>query len=437
MRRLVLVTTVAAAVLLVGAGQVAATSPRTLVVDRDGLQCGSADFTSIQAAVDAAQPGDLIRVCPDLYTETVVVAKPLTLKGDPEAVEALDCFDPTLGQLPIDQHAIVDPAGESFSIAFQLAADDVVLEGFVVQGSSVGIDASDLYSGYRIHHNLIRLNRLFGMDFGSEGTRESRVDHNCFRDGLLTNSWGLVSELDDDSLWKLSDGPERDEWNVRHLRNARIDHNETFRNRAGLEAAGPGRPVRVTFEHNVSVGDTIGIAIQNSEQSTIADNEVRPARNAVVAGGANSGLVVTRNRVEGGAQALVFTRLGFIDVFPTASTLTVATENVAIGASLDGIVVSLDGLRDSYLRDNVVTDHGRDGLRVFLGSNGNTIHSNLAERNGRYGIYAQGAVQNVFEANRMFGNGVYDARDDNRTANAWSANDCLTDFPVGTICGIG
>jgi Right handed beta helix region len=437
MRRTAILCALAAGALAFAASNGAASGPATLVVDRDGVECANADFTSIQAAVDAAEPGDLIRVCPDLYAESVVVDKPVTVKADPDAVGAIDCLQPTLGELPLDQQAIVDPADDGFSIAFKLAADDVVLEGFVVQGASVGIDTSDRFSGYRVHHNLIRLNRLFGMDFGSEGTRQSRVDHNCFRDGLLTNSWGLVSELDDDSLWKPSDGPERDEWNVRHLRDARIDHNQTFRNRAGLEAAGPGRPVRVTFEHNLSVGDTIGIAIQNSEQSRIIDNDLRPARNGLVAGGANSGLEVSRNRIEGGTQALVFTRLGFIDVFPTPSTLTVAAENLVTGASLDGILVSTDGLRDSYLLDNVLTDHGRDGVRIFLGSNGNAIRNNASDRNGRYGIFAQGATANLFEANSMLGNGVFDARDDNRAANTWIANQCVNDFPAGTICGVG
>jgi hypothetical protein len=75
----------------------------TLVVDRDGIECANADFTSIQAAVDAAQPGDLIRVWPDVYTETVVVDKALTLKGDPDAVAAIDCLQPTLGDLPVEQ----------------------------------------------------------------------------------------------------------------------------------------------------------------------------------------------------------------------------------------------------------------------------------------------------------------------------------------------
>ena len=85
----------------------------------------------------------------------------------------------------------------------------------------------------------------------------------------------------------------------------------------------------------------------------------------------------------------------------------------------------------------MTSDNLRDGIVLRLNNNGNDLQGNLAERNGEYGIYAQGAIGNLLEANRMFGNAVYDARDDNRAANAWSANQCLTDFPVGTICGVG
>jgi hypothetical protein len=92
--------------------------------------------------VDAAAPGDVIRVCPDLYTESVVVDKPLTLKADPEAVESFDCFHPTLGELPVHQHASVDPPGDDFSIAFKLEADNVELAGFVVQGRRWGSTAA-------------------------------------------------------------------------------------------------------------------------------------------------------------------------------------------------------------------------------------------------------------------------------------------------------
>src|SRR4029450_2539449 len=118
-------------------------------------------------------------------------------------------------------------------------------EGSVIQGASVGIDASDRHAGYRIHHNLIRSNTLFAIDVGSAGARQSRVGHNCIRE----NRFGLVSELDDDSLWKQSDGPERDEWNARDLIYTRIAPTAPFRNTPSLEAAGPGRHDRVTFDH--------------------------------------------------------------------------------------------------------------------------------------------------------------------------------------------
>jgi hypothetical protein len=37
----------------------------------------------------------------------------------------------------------------------------------------------------------------------------------------------------------------------------------------------------------------------------------------------------------------------------------------------------------------------------------------------------------------MSPNAGTDARDDNRPAYTWIANRCLTDFPAGTVCGVG
>jgi hypothetical protein len=46
------------------------------VVDDDHLQCLDAQFTSIQAAVQSAAPGDTIQVCAGTYQETVTIDKP-------------------------------------------------------------------------------------------------------------------------------------------------------------------------------------------------------------------------------------------------------------------------------------------------------------------------------------------------------------------------
>jgi parallel beta-helix repeat protein len=43
---------------------------------------GSGDFDTIQAAVDAAEPGDLISIAPGTYVGSVLVEKDLTLAGD-------------------------------------------------------------------------------------------------------------------------------------------------------------------------------------------------------------------------------------------------------------------------------------------------------------------------------------------------------------------
>jgi len=46
-----------------------------IVVGHDRARWGDADFASIQAAVDAADPGETILVCPGTYNEWIVIAK--------------------------------------------------------------------------------------------------------------------------------------------------------------------------------------------------------------------------------------------------------------------------------------------------------------------------------------------------------------------------
>jgi hypothetical protein len=117
MRKRIVAFALAACVLSFMAADGAATGPATLVVDDDRAQCSNADFASIQEAVVAADPGAQIQICPGLYAESVAVAKPLRLHADPDAVTAVDCFQPTLSELPREQLAIVDPVGCANSVS--------------------------------------------------------------------------------------------------------------------------------------------------------------------------------------------------------------------------------------------------------------------------------------------------------------------------------
>jgi hypothetical protein len=52
-----------------------------LFVDNDKVECPTAQYTSIQAAVNAAPSGATINVCPGTYPETVRIIKSITVRG--------------------------------------------------------------------------------------------------------------------------------------------------------------------------------------------------------------------------------------------------------------------------------------------------------------------------------------------------------------------
>jgi parallel beta-helix repeat protein len=436
MRKLLL-TAVVAAMVTVGGGQAFASTSATLVVDDDGAQCAQADFALIQAAVDAAQPGDLVRVCAGRYAETVTVDKAVTLKGDPEAVESVDCFDLTPsqpGDLDPARQVIVDGGGSSEQELFRLRADGIVLQGFVLQGASSvplptdfhwyrrAIDASDAYSGYRVDHNLIRLNTV-GIQFGSAGSSESRFDHNCVRE----NGWGLATD-------------------ERALIDARVDHNETFRTQNVAFEPVLGRPEQATFDHNHSRQDNTSYLIQNSASSRIVTNTIESSRLGITLGDANVRLEIADNVIAnpfpGNVQLGIGTR-------PPAggspNSEVIVRDNAISGlasspglASGDGIVAAAGAngtLNHSQIVGNVTGDNKRHGIYLRAGNNHNLVAGNVAERDGGNGIYAENATTTTFTGNTMLANALFDARDDAFVSNRWTDNTCIKDNVDGAICG--
>lgn len=93
-------------------GAIAAPEPKTWYVDDDG----GADFTTIQAAVDAASSGETIVVKDGTYTENVLVDKPLVIRTEngPENVTVT--------------------AAAPEKPVFDVDADSATVEGFAVRG---------------------------------------------------------------------------------------------------------------------------------------------------------------------------------------------------------------------------------------------------------------------------------------------------------------
>jgi hypothetical protein len=102
-----------------------------LVVDDDKVECPNAGFTRIQDAIDAAAPGDHIRICKGTYVEQLTIRKGLDIDADSGAVLMPNAMKQNTTSL-------FDGAGIATAI---LVADttDVSISGLTVDGMNNGI----------------------------------------------------------------------------------------------------------------------------------------------------------------------------------------------------------------------------------------------------------------------------------------------------------
>ena len=319
------------------------------------------------------------------------------------------------------------------SAAFRLAADDVELAHFVVEGALYGIETQPAFSGYDIRGNLVQGNGR-GLNLRSGGAHESVVRHNCFR----WNERGIESE------------------NPGTLANALIDHNTTFANtRIGIGATGiPGERVNVRIGHNASYADgtaegTGSIRISASRASTVSYNEIVGSQSGIAGGGGNVGLEISYNRVRDVAgNAIIVQSRTTEPPVAAPSTGLVISRNDTEGSGLNGIVISTTTI-GALISDNRADGNGGlcfvpppdvattcgHGIFVGGGSSGSRVERNHTRGNTRDGIrVARTSFGNVLDGNHMWHNLVHDAHDTNRPANVWVDNHCEIDDPPGTIC---
>jgi Periplasmic copper-binding protein (NosD) len=108
-----------------------AASGAHLVVDDDKVECPNAGFTHIQDAIDAASPGDHIRICKGTYVEQLTIRKALDIDADSGVVLMPNAMKQNTTSL-------FDGAGIATAI---LVADttDVSISGLTVDGINNGI----------------------------------------------------------------------------------------------------------------------------------------------------------------------------------------------------------------------------------------------------------------------------------------------------------
>jgi parallel beta-helix repeat protein len=316
-----------------------------ILVDDDKVQCPAASYTSVQAAVNAARAGDVIRVCAGTYKEQVTIDKSLSLEADN-------------GVIVIPNDVVANAAGLSSgnpiaAIILVRNADNVDLEGFIVDGSANGLTTCGptfigiLYqdASGSIEHNFVRHVRLSPSLPGCQSGNAIDVESSSSGQSQVT-----IADNSVDAYQK-----------------------------NGITANEPGTKVFVTENAVTGLGPTTGAA-QNGIQigfgaqgrvtdNAVADNVYSPCESPTNCPSNAAGILIFQSdgvRVE--RNTIASSQVG---IFIAANNGNIGNNTVLHSVALDGI--ALVGNGNSVSNNDISSS---DDAAVYIQGNNNTVFDN-------------------------------------------------------------
>jgi len=313
--------------------------PNQLTVDDDHAQCPEAQFTSIQAAVAVAGPGDRVKVCPGTYNEQV------RIRPDQDG---LTIWSQVPWQAVIKAPPVMTLPN---SIVLDDGAHDVALRMFTITGPFTApgcVGPLERHTGVRVSNGGSML------IYGNHITNIRDINPGFFgcQDGIgVLVGRSLESQVG--TAW---------------LRNNLIDRYE----KGGVVVDGAGSYAQI--DHNVITGEGLS--------NITAQNGVQVGRGA--------GADVEHNRISGNQ----FARVGSMDtaagvlLFETSAAVEVGHNDVGsngVGIDIDENAVGLT------VDHNDVHDNINDGIGAFQDSMHNWITENRAYNNAPVDCYDETA----------------------------------------------
>ncbi len=332
--RLGLVAIMAAVLLaFVGVGQARAD---TINVCKTGSPNAPCDYQTIQAAVDAANPGDTINVEAGEYNETVAVdVADLTLNGEQAGNDARERSG--------DESVVDSSSVSGFAPTFNVTAGGVTIDGFTIQGAAddPGILTDRNASGYTIVNNIVQ-NNTIGIYANSEGTNQTLIENNLIQNNNVSGAAGGT-------------GIYADQGSV----NVVINANEL----AGNDNAaivfdtflGPNTGLQIT---NNDISDT-GIVLLNVEQSEVSGNDISGVQGSgIFLGGNNDTISIQGNSITEATGAAI--RLRTISGLSDNANIEVVGNNL-VGNAYGVRVAGHDGALEVH--QNRIFDNSTAGIR--------------------------------------------------------------------------
>ncbi len=379
---------------------------KEITVDDNRAECKKADFTSIQAAVLSASPGDNIKVCPGTYREQVRI----TGKSN------LTLFSEKPLQAVIKAPATAVSTTDYSLIRIEGGSQNVTLKAFTISGPlpDVLFCSDSLQSGVRVVDGS---SATITDNYITEIRSASPALRGCQNGFAIAIGRQFESQSGSANVTK----------NV-------IDKYQ----KGGIYADGAGTSVSIT-------NNTITGSAGTTDADVIAPNGVQVSRNAT---GSIKGNTITKN---------VYTPRTFsgsgIYIYSTGS-ISVSNNNVTRNDTGMYIDTETGGVADVQHNDfSFSTFDGLDVLGTYdnngdpvAGTTGANVAHNTSSSNGWDGIYVDTAsTNNTFEHNKMDNNALvfspgYDAEDNSAgtgtggTANIWFNNKCTTDNRGGALC---
>jgi nitrous oxidase accessory protein NosD len=341
------------------------------VVDDDKVECPFAMFSHIQDAVNAASPGDSIRVCKGTYVEQVSINKPLDIDADFGAV-----LMPTAMQANTSSLFDASPIASGIVVS---NTTGVFISGLTVDLANAGISecGPDLIgitfqnASGRVSHNVVKNTKLSSslngcqsgtgifVQSGNGGISKVEVVHNTIHDYQKNGITG--------------------------------DEIGTFLIAKKNTVTGLG-PTTGAAQNGVQIGfGATGLILENN----VTNNVWAPCTSVATCTAVATDILVAES--DGVTVAGNTAGTSQVNIFVDGNHAQVANNRVFGAQVFDGIRIQGD---QSQVRENCVTDSDESG--IFLAGNNNYISENTISETP-IGILEQtGSTGNVISNNWFF-----------------------------------